>query len=369
MPLLPRYGEAALSDLLPSVLGALGVAGESDVLGLPPARQYCVLLIDALGWRLLQAHPAQAPFLSSLTGRAITAGVPTTTAVSLASLGTGLPPGRHGIVGYTSRTPGDTALFNALRWEPQLDPEAYQPHPSLFQRAARAGVETTVVGEGKFRESGLTRAAMRGPFRVANTFGQRIAAAADAVAGAGSGLVYVYDGDLDYTGHQHGCSSAAWRHQLAMTDRFVEELYDQLPSGTALVVTGDHGMVDVDPERRVDVDDVPALRDGVALVAGEARFRHVYTTDASAAEDVAAAWRGVLGERASVLTRGAAVEAGWFGAVEGRVLERLGDVVVSVDGDCAVERRSVFPVEGKLRGLHGALTEDELLVPLLVGEA
>jgi hypothetical protein len=69
-----------------------------------------------------------------------------------------------------------------------------------------------------------------------------------------------------------------------------------------------------------------------------------------------------------VLGRDEAVVAGWFGAVEGRVLDRIGDVVASVGGDCAIERRSVFPVEAKLVGLHGALTDDELLVPLLIGE-
>ncbi len=364
---LPRYGEAALSDILPSVLGGLGLRGEEDILGLPPSRRYCVLLIDALGWNLLRSHPAQAPFLSSLTGRAITVGAPTTTAVSLASLGTGLPPGRHGVVGYTSRVPGGRKIFNALRWEPAVDPRTYQPHPVMFERAARADVATTVVGESKFRGSGLTTAALRGPFRVANTYGQRVAAATEAAHAGERALVYVYDGDLDYTGHQLGCGSAAWRHQLTMTDRFAEELFDNLPSGTVLLVTGDHGMVDVDHEQRVDVDDVPELREGVALLAGEARFRHVYTVD-GAAEDVAAAWRSVLGDRANVRTRDEAIDEGWFGAVEERVTERIGDVVVSVDGDCAVERRSVFPVEGKLLGLHGGLTDDELLVPLLAAE-
>lgn len=365
---LPRYGEAALCDVLPSVLGALGLPGEENILGLPSSSRYCVLLVDALGWNLLQAHPAQAPFLSSLTGRAITVGVPTTTAVSLTSLGTGLPPGRHGVVGYTSRVPGDRRrIFNALRWEPRLDPDAYQPHPSVIERAERAGVATTVLGESKFRGSGLTQAGLRGPFRTANTYGQRVAAACEAAGAGKRALVYVYDGDLDYTGHQHGCRSAAWRHQLTMTDSFAEQLFDHLPAGTTLLVTGDHGMVDVDAERRIDVDDVPALREGVELVAGEARFRHVYTTD-GAADDVVAAWRSVLQDRATVLSRDEAVAAGWFGAVEARVTERIGDVVVSVDGDCAVERRSVFPVEGKLRGLHGAMTDDELLVPLLVGE-
>lgn len=364
---LPRYGEASLADLLPSVLGALGVAREHDILGLPPSRRYCVLLLDGLGWNLLRAHAAQAPFLTSLAGRAITVGSPTTTATSLTSFGTGLPPGRHGVLGYTTRVPGGTGLLNALQWDPSVDPVAYQPHPTLFERAGRAGVAVTVVGRRRFRTSGLTTVGLRSPgFVGADSLGERVAAAAFGALDRPS-LVYVYDGDLDYTGHKAGCSSAAWRYQLAMIDHFAEELHSALPPDTVLVVTADHGMVDVDSADRVDVDDVPAMRDGVALVGGEARFRHVYAED-GAGPDVLAAWRGVLGDRAVVRSRADAVTENWFGAVEGRVLDRIGDIVVSVNGSCAVEMRSVFPVEATLVGLHGALTEDEMLVPLLLAE-
>ena len=362
---LPRYGEASLTDLLPSVLGALGVSGEHDLLGLLPAQRYCVLLVDGLGWNLLRSHQAQAPFLTSLPGRAITVGTPTTTATSLVSFGTGLPPGRHGVLGYTTRLPGTTELLNALKWNPSVDPVAYQPHPTVFERADRAGVAVSVIGQRRFRTSGLTTVGLRGPgFRGADSLGERVAAAATG-AGPAPALVYVYDGDLDFTGHKAGCASAAWRHQLAMVDRFAEELDQSLPPGTVLVVTGDHGMVDVGPDSRVDVDQVPALREGVALVGGEARFRHVYA-ETGASADVLAAWRSVLGGRADVLPRDEAIAAGWFGAVEARVLDRIGDVVASVGGECAVEMRSVFPVEATLVGLHGALTADEMLVPLLV---
>jgi hypothetical protein len=366
---LPRYGEASLTDVLPSVLGALGVAGEQNDLELPPARQYCVLLIDALGWNAMRAHQAQAPFLNSMAGSAITASVPSTTVTSLTSLGTGLAPGRHGLLGYTTRKPGTAStLFNALKWDEHkdVDPLVYQPHPTVFERAARAGVAVTVLGQRKFYRSGLTTAALRSPgFAIADSLGERVALAAAATAnGTEPTLVYVYDGDLDFTGHQRGCQSASWRHQLTLLDRFVEELYLALPPAAVLLVTADHGMVDVAPPQRIDVDQVPALQDGVALVGGEARFRHVYAADGAAA-DVHAAWREVLGPRATVLFRDDAIARGWFGAVEARVVERIGDVVASVDGDCAVERRSVFPIEAKLIGLHGALSSDEMLVPLL----
>jgi Type I phosphodiesterase / nucleotide pyrophosphatase len=354
--------------VLPAALAAMGIAGETNILGLPPARAYCVLLIDGLGWNLLRKHVAQAPFLGSLLpqGRVLSVGAPSTTATSLASLGTGLPPGRHGVVGYTSRRPGTTdVLLNALTWDPQVDPVRYQPHPTVFERAKAAHVAVSVVSKRQFRDTGLTLAGLRGPrFRGADALGERVAAVAEEVAGPGARLVYVYDGDLDYTGHRHGCESAAWRHQLVQLDRFAEQIYDELAPGTALVVTGDHGMIDVPLTSRIDVDDKPELREGVELVGGEARFRHVYVK-AGALADVRALWGDVVGECAVVASREEAVVAGWFGAVETRVLDRIGDLLVVSQGAFAVEMRSVFPVESKLIGLHGGLSRDELLVPLL----
>ncbi|KOG54795.1 phosphodiesterase, partial [Streptomyces varsoviensis] len=114
-----------MSDLLPAVAAGLEVPGLTSGLQLEPADRVCVFLIDGLGWELLKAHPAEAPFLHSLlgssmngTGQPMTAGFPSTTATSLASVGTGLPPGAHGLPGYTVRDPAAGQLMNQLRWRP-----------------------------------------------------------------------------------------------------------------------------------------------------------------------------------------------------------------------------------------------------------
>jgi hypothetical protein len=150
-----------------------------------------------------------------------------------------------------------------------------------------------------------------------------------------------------------------------MIDAAAEHLRDALPPSVRLLVVADHGMVDSPPESRVDVDEHPELREGVAVVGGEARFRHVYCRS-GAVDDVLAAWRAVLDDRALVLQREDALERGWFGRLEPSVRPRLGDVVAACRGDAAVVSSKDFPYECTLVGLHGSLTPAEMLIPLLV---
>jgi hypothetical protein len=365
-PILPAYGGGSLADVLPSVAGALGVPGEQNLLDLPPAPRYAVLLLDGLGWNLLQRNAETAPYLSSLTGRSLTAGVPSTTAASLTSLGTGLPPGAHGIVGYTSIVPETGALLNALQWDAPVDPRRWQPHQTVFERVAAAGVATRNVSKSRFDSSGLTAAAFRGSkHRGADTVEDRLDATRFASREGDKSLVYVYDSQLDYTGHGQGSESWQWRKELAAADAFAARVRSSLPRDAVLLVVADHGMVDVAAEDRLDLDADPALTDGVRLIGGESRFRHLYCVD-GATDNVLATYRERIGDKALVLSRDEAIAQGWFGAVEERVAPRLGDVIVASLGPVALVASRRYPQEAGLIGLHGSLTQDEMAIPLLV---
>jgi hypothetical protein len=372
---VPAYGSASLSDLMPSVLASLGVAGEPGVLGLEPTSHAVVLLVDGLGTELLRRHADAAPFLSLLRSRPLTSGFPATTVTSLASLGTGLPPGEHGLPGYTSWVEEADATVGWLGWSPvgrrgdlreQLVPEDVQPRRTAFERAVDAGIDVTVAAPASFEGSGLTRAVLRGgSYRGSVTPGDAVATAAAASRAGARTLVYCYTPDLDLTGHVRGVDSEAWRDQLRLVDAFAEQLSARLPAGTVLHVTADHGMVDVDDEARIDADTVPALVEGVRALAGEPRARHVHAVPGAAA-DVLARWRAELGDRMWVGTGDDAVAAGLFGPVVAAAARaRIGDVVAIATGEVAVVRRTVEPRFSTLRGQHGALTDDERLVPLL----
>ena len=362
---LPAYGSGSLSDLLPCVVSAL-TGGDGGVLRLDPVARAVVLLVDGLGWHQLRAHPQEAPFLTGLVagGRRITAGCPATTATSLASLGTGLPPGRHGVLGYQLAVPGTDWVLSSLRWDDRIDPRSWQPEPTWFERGLAAGIAVTRVGPSSFDGTGLTVAALRGGrYDGADSVGERVAATAAALD-APRALVYCYHGDLDATGHRHGVGSSAWRQELVHVDRLVEQLAGAMPAGSALWVVADHGMVDVGADDNVDLAATPELLAGVRLVAGEPRARYLHV-QAGAADDVLAAWRTRLGSRMHVVTRDEAVAAGWFGPVEPRLLARIGDVVALATSAVAVVDRRSGPRRPPLIGHHGSITPAELDVPLL----
>ncbi len=379
MPILPRYGEASLADLAPSLLAALDVPGLPNPLGVEPLRRVCLLVVDGLGWEALLAARAWAPSLAEAAARAqpLTTGFPSTTAASIGSIGTGLPPAEHGLVGYTIALPGMRRAFNCLRWSHygigaskdlrgEVVPEQFQPNVTAFERAARDGVAVTLVGKREYAKSGFTRAALRGGSYIASqSLGDEVMAVLRGLTSGRRSLVYAYHPDLDRTGHVRGIGSEAWRLQLAHVELFVRQLVERLPRDTALVVTGDHGMVDLRPEQRLDLADHPELAAGVRLLGGEARARHVYAAP-GAARDVLAAWRALLGPTMWVVTGEEAIEAGWFGPrVPPAVRPRIGDVVAAAFEPVGVMQREVDPAQAQLTGHHGSMTAAEQLVPMV----
>ncbi|WP_313404578.1 alkaline phosphatase family protein [Aeromicrobium sp.] len=356
---------AGIHEILTSTGAALGATGFTDVLGLPRADRYVVLVVDGMGLDLVREHAELAPHLSSLPNvEGVLAGVPSTTSVSLTSLGTGLRAGQHGMAGYTCRIPGTSRFLNTLAWDKRIDPREWQPHRNVLQQLADDDIEVTVVNDPDFENSGLTLCGQRGvPFVGAKRAWDRLAAVVEAVERSDRALVYAYEPALDHMGHGKGVDSDEWRTTLTQIDRDVADLRAALPADVVLVVTADHGMVDVPVENRFDLVDHPRLRDDVVLVAGEARFRHVHTSSGSE-RAVAKRWRKALGERAEVRLREDAEE--WFGPLDPRVRGRFGDVVVAALDDFAVFASDVFAIELALRGFHGSITGRERRIPVLV---
>lgn len=382
LPPAPAYGRRSVADVLGSAAASLGLEGFANTLGLPAASRVCVVVADGLGRNLLKQKSAHTPFLRSViqAGQGevpvwLDSAFPSTTAAALASFGTGLPPGQHGMVGYDVLDPDQDKVVNLLgNWDAGVDPLAWQPFPTVLERAAEQAAVTT-VSLPQFGDSPMTRAALRGgAFVPATTPHARTAAAAEVLAGPGPALMYFYLNELDKAGHRFGCQSEQWEHQLEELDATMKRLNASLPAGTTILLTADHGMLDVPEQQRIDFPADPSLVEGVRHTAGEPRMLHLYLEqdDAGPAsrDRLLAAWRARFGARIWAFTREEAIAAGLFGPVRTAVEGRIGDVMIAARDELALyDTRRVRPAAMEVVGQHGSLTKAEREVPFLCFQA
>lgn len=362
-PLVPDYGGACISSIVPALL-----AGSYGPEWLPEAareaRQVVLLVLDGLGWEQLQERAHLAPAMTSLTGSAISSVAPSTTACALTSIVLGRAPAEHGIVGYRFHA-GQGDVLNVLRWGTRhgdardlYPPEQLQPVPAF------GGRRVPVLTRAEFAGSGFSTAHLNGARIVGWKAPSSLPVEVRAALEAGESLVYAYYDNIDRIAHAHGFG-AHYDAEVTAADRLVAELQDVLPSGAVLVVTSDHGQVEVGDNR---VPLATELLDDVVLHSGEGRFLWLHVRS-GATEDVAAAAREVHGDVAWVRTRAEIESEGWLGgALPDRFSERVGDVALVPFEPVAMVDPS-DPSGSSLVCRHGSLTAAEMLVPLLVGSA
>jgi hypothetical protein len=360
-PTPPDYAGACISNLVPALLGPAGPLPAWMPVD-PGARQVVLLVLDGLGWTQLQARASQAPTLVSLRGGPIDSVAPTTTATALTSISTGTAPGEHGVVGYRIDVHGE--VLNVLRWSTpagdarrRVNPRQFQPVPAFL------GASVPVVSRAEFDGTGFTLAHLAGCRHVGWRMASTLVVEIDRLLAEGERFVYAYYDGIDKVAHEHGLG-AAYDAELVAVDRIVADLAAALPPGATLLVTADHGQVDVG-EHVVPLD--PDVLGLIRLQSGEARFRWLHALP-GAQVDLLAAATAAHGTDAWVVTRDDAIARGWFGPrVDPRAAARLGDVaLVSRDVTSFDDPADSGPF--KLVSRHGALTDDERLVPLLAAQ-
>jgi len=361
-PLLPDFGGACLTSVVPAILAQLDGAAEP-----PPwlpgplhgARQVVLLVLDGLGWEQLEERRAEAPVLASLAGGPLTSVAPTTTATALTSIVTGLAPAVHGIVGYRLQTV--QGVLNVLRWStPGGDARRTVAPRSLQSHLAFAGRAVPVVSRAEFAGSGFSEAHLGGTrlhgWRVPSSIGVEVSA----LLAAGEPFVYAYYDGIDKVAHERGLGEH-YLAEVAFVDRLVEDLLRRLTPGAVLAVTADHGQVEVTGP---PIELGNGERELVTGLSGEGRFRWLHAKP-GALEELAALCRERFSGVAWVRTQHELVDENWFGGpLAPEVAERLGDLALVARAPVAF----FDPADtGELRlvARHGSLTSAEMLVPML----
>ncbi len=361
-----------LSQITPSIFSSLGLSTSEDLLGIGPSPfgRELLFLIDGFGADTFIKYADAMPVISRLTNfGTVQTSFPSTTATSLATLTTGTLPGVHGMLGYTVQVPRSGGrILNALKWDERVDPENWQSVPTLFERAVAEDIHVTHVAAKRYENSGFTRAVFRGAhYKGANVSADLIAETKLALQKSPA-FVYLYVNDLDSAGHSDGVGSDKWLAALTMIDQLFANLMKEMPHGTRIWLTSDHGMINVEEKIVLGADN--PLLDGVAVIGGEPRARHLYLAqelDSPAArEDVVLRWEEFLGQRAIVLSREKAVATNLFGnQVTEDALDRMGDVIAIAQHNTVLLDPDRADKEGAMVGHHGGDSAIESQVGLL----
>ena len=352
---------------MPSIFAGLNLVGTVDSIGAgaSPSGRELLFLIDGFGADVLADYALDAPTLASLAQpRTIRTSFPSTTSTSLATLTTGEMPGAHGMLGYTVRVPRSSGrVLNSLKWDERVDPQIWQPVPTLFERGVAAGITVTHVAAKRYEGTGFTRAVFRGAhYRGANITSDLIAETKAALHKSPS-FVYLYVNDLDSAGHSDGVGSDKWLAALKSIDSMIAALIEELPQGVRIWVTSDHGMLNTSEKIVMGSDN--QLLEGIATIAGEPRMRHLYLAESASLADTTALWEESLKDKVRMVTKESAIASGLFGShVSLDAADRMGDLIAIAQGSVVILVPERADKEGAMIGHHGGESDIESSVPL-----
>lgn len=361
--------ELSLADVFPSCLSALGVDSLPNRLGLGPAQSAVVLLIDGLGELNLSAHRAHARFLSSaVSGGRLSTVFPSTTASALTSLTTGVLPGQHGIVGYKVRDPDSGNLINQLRDLGNIaNSTSWVLKTPLYFLAHESGIESTVISHPRLKATALTHLIHAGAAILSeSSIESRFTAAVRLVTRGHAQFVVVYVSELDEAAHKHGINSQSWTVLLEQLDRVVSDFTAQLPRNVGVVLTADHGVIDIPSHKHILYGTREDQMAGITRVGGEPRCLQLFLDDETDTSSVIERWSADFGYVADVFPREHVIGERLLGEVHPDARARMGDVFVIARKQVVFyDARDAAQVGRTMIGQHGALSEEELRIPFL----
>jgi hypothetical protein len=411
----PDFAGRGLANVAPTILELL--APTAAAVELPPldrrvlpesltigVKNVVLIVADGLGYLQLQREMAagNAPYLSELVARAavdnesvsynpITSVFPTTTVAALGSINSAVAPSAHGLLAYTLYLAEFDTVAEMIRWGPinnrrltfadpeyGCTPESFFWAETMYARLHAAGVARTfAVNPTYFAGTALTRMLHQG----ATYSGYISTSSLEPIVGrlvADSDeptYIYAYWPTVDTIAHIIGPLTPEHSAEVAALDLQVGRLVQRLPNrgDTLVLLTADHGHVDTAPEFSVLFADHPDLLAMLRVMpAGERRVVYLHPKPGQTGEVFAYA-RERLGEVAPAMRREDAVALGLFGPgqLSERAAARIGEVLLFPRRNLQL----IAPVESAegappprttaFRGLHGGLTPDEALVPLL----
>ncbi len=383
---LPDYKGGGIANLMAS-LGAV-LTGQSQ--GYAPANllpvesleavdNVVLWVIDGLGYQQLHRQLPDGALARYCRG-SMTSVCPTTTASAIPTFLTGVPPLQHGLTGWFTYFGELGAVVTVLPFTFRLGqtpieakgftPAAMSGVDSLFEKLNMTG---NVVMPSWIASSSFNRA-FCGPARVRpykNLHGLVKNVQESIGSSRQPSYTYAYWAEYDAIAHTHGCDSKQAIAHLKDLDRAFETLLSSLRgSNTKLLVTADHGFVDSPESQTIRLQDHPKLADTLVVpLCGEPRLAYCYVH-----ADRVAQFKdyidGVLDHCCQWVSRQEMLDQNWFGLGDAhpRVADRIGHYALVMKDN--YKMTGSLPGERSLKhiGVHGGLSKDEMMVPLVIAD-
>ena len=395
--IFPHYHGLCLSNLPASICHWLGMpefggrAFSPEVFSYLKQRYQRVILIlvDGLPYSLFRRAQQTAPWVGWSNESwllPLTSVCPSTTTAALTTLWTGVPPVQHGVLGYEMWLKEYGLIANMISHSPAafsggpgslqragFRPEEFLPLPVLGSHLKKNGCDVFALLPAAISRSGLstmlhTGAAMV-PYRTLSDMWVSMADLSE--KRTNPAYCYVYWGDLDELGHRFGPENERAVLEFAAFGRgfkwFVDRCRENKAADTLLLLASDHGQISTPFSTRYDLSLHPGLlADLVMPPSGENRLPYFFLRpgrEAHARAYIAKTWPSEF----IVHPAKQVVRAGLLGDAppNARVAERLGDWVIIPQGSAYFWWANK---ENTLRGRHGGLSPDEMLVPLFAME-
>jgi len=384
---LPDYAGYSLVGIPSLVMHLLGVssppsplAGAIDV---PPFDRVVLLILDGLGYRkLLRAFGNHGDMTLQRLGERgaflpITSVFPATTVTALTSYGTGLTPQQHGMIGYRLYLHETQSITNMIHLSiledgrngsalnEELTANALLPVTTVYEQLSRNNVTSHSLLPHHIAGTGLSQLLYRGcshSHPVVNFADMLVTARQILETSCDKTFLTLYWPGLDSIAHTRGPETDSYLAELLSVDAAIgRELLGRVDR-TLLVVSSDHGFVPMRPTDYVALSDLPSLSDALLLPpVGEPRASYFHLRHRSETLQFDDLPGGLLR-----LAADQALELGLLGhgKQHPELAHRLGDLIIASTGPAAIYHP--YPDAQLLPGMHGGLTIDEMLIPLIV---
>jgi len=400
----PQYQNNCISNIPDLIKEILNINNNNPSLykrttektGLEQNKKVVLIVIDGLGYNQFLNQQKNDPLLTNITNKGIvrplTSVFPSQTTNALTTLNTGLTPQEHGLFEYFLYLK-NIGIINSLKFERvkqktkrTLTDEGINPNSLLLKGKT---IHNT-LNENDIKTFTHTN--------IANAFcpcskilfqGSNIKpaqTASDLIAGLRKNLeenkdktayFFVHIDTPDAIAHKYGPNSPQYYTELSnitylLNNELVQKLDPKTAKDTLLLLTADHGGVDVDIEKTVFLPKTALhMQTGInqepITPIGSYReiFLHIEETKLAETKQ----WlHKKIGDKAQIIETAEATKEGLFGIdqVSEGFFERAGNLLILPYGNQTIWFKDSSEREINYLGQHGGLSRQEMLVPFAV---